>query len=123
MLLDIELAPDANFSWPDTSPQTRSPRSPAMGLAVYLFEGTLDVGENYGPRRLVAAPNLIVFARGAERVTVRAVDVRARLLLLSGEKIAAPAYSNGPLILSSPQALAEASRRYRAGEMGTLAAA
>ena len=123
VLLDIELAPDANFSWPDTSPQASSPRSRAGGLAIYLFDGALDMGESYGPRRLVTSPNLIVFARGEERVTMRAIDARARLLLLSGEKIAAPAYSNGPLILSSPEKLADASRRYQAGEMGVLAPA
>ncbi len=120
VLLDLELARDANVSWPDTSPQAGSPRSRAAGLAIYLFEGTLDFGEAYGPRRLVAAPNLVVFARGDQRVTMRAVDARARLLLLSGEAVAAPAYTNGPFVLSSPEALAKASRRYHSGEMGTL---
>ncbi|WP_174273605.1 pirin family protein [Sphingomonas bacterium] len=80
VLLDLELAPDANFDWPDTSPEPSSPRSRPDGLAIYLFEGALDLGEGYGSRRLVKAPNLIVFARGAGRVSVRAIDAHARLL-------------------------------------------
>jgi len=44
----------------------------------------------------------------------------ARLILLACEPIDAPAFSNGPFVLSSKAALADAVDRYRRGNMGVL---
>jgi redox-sensitive bicupin YhaK (pirin superfamily) len=39
---------------------------------------------------------------------------------MAGEPIDAPAYSNGPFVLSSAEAIHDAVARYRSGAMGSL---
>jgi len=105
-LLDVVLPAKESFSWaPDPGIET---------CALYLFAGSLDVGG-----LVVAAPMLILFARGEIGIAFAARD-RARVLLLAGAALDAPSVSNGPFVLSSQAALSDAVHRYRSGAMGRL---
>jgi len=105
-LLDIALDPGAPFAW--------SPDPGIATCALYLFAGRLDIDGT-----AVAAPALILFARGQAAIEFDARD-RARFLLLAGAPLDAPSVSNGPFVLSSQAALNDAVQRYRSGAMGRL---
>jgi redox-sensitive bicupin YhaK (pirin superfamily) len=105
-LLDVTLPAGATFRW--------TPEWSDGGCAIYLFAGELAIDA-----RPLGAPNVIVFERGDEAITLRA-ETDARLALLAGEPINAPGISNGPFTMSSEAALRDAVERYRSGAMGTL---
>lgn len=105
-MLDIALTPGQPFAW--------SPEPDAVDCAIYLFGGRLAIGT-----RIVDAPVLILFDRGDAPVYLAAVD-RSRLLLLAGQPLDAPSFSNGPFVLSSQARLDDAVDRYQRGAMGVL---
>ena len=105
-LLDITLAPGEPFTW--------SSEPDAADCAIYLFGGRLAIDT-----RTIDAPTLILFERGDAPVHLAALD-RSRLLLLAGQPLGAPSYSNGPFVLSSQARLNDAVDRYHRGQMGVL---
>ncbi len=114
-LLDVSLSKGGSFRWPDSRPSALS----SAGFAVYLFSGQIDLGEAYGSKRYVSAPNVIAFEAGAGEMQLQAI-LDARFLLMAGQPLRMPSYSNGPFVLSSPAALDDAVRRFRSGAMGSL---
>jgi redox-sensitive bicupin YhaK (pirin superfamily) len=86
-------------------------------FSAYLYEGAVAVE---GVAGHISAPCLLSFSRAEGAAIIRPTQAPARLLLMAGEPIDAPAYSNGPFVLSSAEAIHDAVARYRSGAMGSL---
>lgn len=86
-------------------------------FSAYLYEGAVAVEGVAGD---ISAPCLLSFSRAEGAAIIRPTQAPARLLLMAGEPIDAPAYSNGPFVLSSAEAIHDAVARYRSGAMGSL---
>ena len=114
-VLDVALATGSRFEWPGSRPSGAS----SAPFAVYLFAGRIDLGEAYQTRRLVSAHNVIAFEAGDGELQIEAI-VDARFLLMAGEPLRRPSYSNGPFVMSSAAALDDAVHRFRSGAMGSL---
>ncbi len=114
-VLDVSLPKGSRLEWPGSRPLGIS----SAPFAVYLFGGRIDLGEDYQGRRTVSAHSVIAFEAGEGEVQIEATT-DARLLLMAGQPLQRPGYSNGPFVMSSPAALNDAVRRYRSGAMGSL---
>lgn len=86
---------------------------------LYVIAGAC-VFEDDGPEEL-AQGMMVRLAGGAASLQLRSRKAtNTDVFLLGGHAAPQPLYFGGPFVLDSPQALAEAERRYMAGEMGTL---
>ncbi|MGD9810850.1 MAG: pirin family protein [Sphingobium sp.] len=108
VMMDVELGQGSMLEWQGPTGWT---------LGVYLYDGAVAVE---GVDRTLNAPLLLAWERGEGLVVIRPVEQPCRLLLMAGEPVDAPAYSNGPFLLSSPEAMHDAVARYQRGAMGML---
>jgi redox-sensitive bicupin YhaK (pirin superfamily) len=100
--------------------EVTTPVSPSMNAGVYVFSGSLRVGDE---RRAIAAGQIAVMGPGDTlRLSVEdAAENPAEALLLAGEPIGEPVAWYGPFVMNTSQELEEAIRDYQAGRMGRIA--
>lgn len=106
VMFDVTLSEGEVLEW--TGPE-------GWTLSCYLFDGEVSI-EGSDEQK---APLLLSFSRAGGVVTIQAKN-HARLLLMAGEPIDAAAYSNGPFLMSTAEAIQDAIERYRRGAMGSL---
>lgn len=108
VMMDVTLPEGAQLEW-------MAP--PGWTCSAYLYDGRATVNHT---NEAHAAPCLIAFARTDGTAALHAAGTDCHVLLMAGEPIDAPGYSNGPFLLSSPAAIEDAITRYRNGAMGSL---
>jgi quercetin 2,3-dioxygenase len=89
LYLDVRLAPGAS---------TTHAGAPAGAALLYLFEGSIEIGEDLR----LKAPRLGVFRRHADRIAVRSAD-GARYLLVAGTPLGEPIARHGPFVMNTPE--------------------
>lgn len=108
VMMDVTLEQGETLEWNGPDGWT---------LSTYLYEGVVAVEGVAGD---IDAPCLLSFSHAEGTAIIRSAQSAARLLLMAGEPIDASAYSNGPFVLSSTEAIHDAVARYRSGAMGSL---
>ena len=91
------------------------PLSPEQQVLVYVFEGTVSLGDENKP---VSDGQLAILASG-EAVRLSATE-HARLLLLAGVPLNEPVARYGPFVMNTPQEIQQAFRDYQSGKMGEI---
>lgn len=109
-LLDVHL---------DAGAVVEVPAPSAHRALVLLVAGSGDAGPVEGAAPL-GAHDAATFAQDGERIVLRAGPAGVHALVGHGAPLGGPTLFGGPFVMSSPEQLADAARRYRAGEMGRL---
>ncbi len=110
-LLDVHLDPGAAVEIPATRDRT---------ALVLMIAGSGDTGPAGTPAEL-RAHDAAVFAPDGDHIALRAGPAGMHALIGHGVPLGGPTLFGGPFVMSSQEQLADAARRYRAGEMGRLA--
>ncbi len=90
-----------------------------QGGLIYAYQGALQFETDAGWRPLQQHQTFAFHTEEAGSLNLKAA-AEARLILLSGTPIHEPVIARGPFIMTSYEALRDAERRFRAGEMGLL---
>ena len=109
-LLDIDIEEGAELVLPVAA---------AHGAFVMPIFGTVSISDEVFHSD---EPRLPVFPAqpDAQTITLKSVQGKAKIVLFSGQPLKQPVYWQGPMALSSAQALATAMESYRSGEFGSL---
>lgn len=100
--VDIQLAPDTQFSYPVPSGHT---------VIAYVFEGSGFLGAEETP---VEATSMVFFNDG-EGFQVKTTDSPIRLMLIAGAPFNEPIAPYGPFVMNTREELEEALSDLRAG--------
>ena len=85
---------------------------------VYVFEGSVRVGEQEGGR--AASDGQLALLGAGDSVRLRGGDTGGRLLLLAGVPLGEPIARYGPFVMNSDAELAAAFQDYQSGRMGEI---
>ena len=102
LFLDVRLNAQREFDVPVTG---------GHQAFVYLYEGEARIGDKTVPHRAAG-----ILGNG-ERVTIRAGDDGARLLLLAGKPIGEPIVQHGPFVMNTREEIEQAMWDYRDGKL------
>lgn len=109
-LLDVHLDAGAVVEVPATSDRS---------ALLLVIGGSGDTGPAQAPVAL-RAHDAAVFAQDGDHIVLRAGPSGMHALVGHGVPFGGPTLFGGPFVMSSPEQLADAAQRYRAGEMGRL---
>lgn len=109
-LLDVHLEQGAAVEVPATPDRT---------ALVIVIGGSGDAGPDGEPAPLRAHDAAVLAPDGA-RIALRGGPAGLHALVGHGVPLGGPTLFGGPFVMSSPEQLADAGGRYRAGEMGRL---
>lgn len=102
LFLDLRLDAQREFAAPVTG---------GHQAFVYLYEGEARIGDQTVPHRAAGILD------DGERVTIRAGDGGARLLLLAGKPIGEPVVQHGPFVMNTREEIEQAMWDYRDGKL------
>lgn len=109
-LLDVHLAAGAALA---------VPAAPERLALVLVVAGSGETGPAREPASL-GAHDAAVFAADGDHVALHAGPSGLHALVGHGVPLGGPTLFGGPFVMSSPEQLADAARRHRAGKMGRL---
>jgi redox-sensitive bicupin YhaK (pirin superfamily) len=105
LYLDVHLQPGAKFE------QVLPPQHNAF---VYVYRGTLSVGDTQVPERRMA---ILANTLDSDGVRLRAADAPARALLIAGKPLNEPIAQYGPFVMNTEEQLRQAVEDFRAGRL------
>ncbi|HET9642697.1 MAG TPA: pirin family protein [Burkholderiaceae bacterium] len=105
LYLDVHLQPGAEFE------QMLPPRHNAF---VYVYRGTLSIGETQVPAQRMA---ILVNAADSDGVKLQAGNAPARALLIAGKPLNEPIAQYGPFVMNTEDQLLQAVEDFRAGRL------
>ena len=107
--LDVRLEPGTEFE-----------KEVAEGhnLLAFVYDGTL-LAESAEGEHEIAKHHLAIFERTGNRVSIKAGNEGAGLLLLSGKPIGEPIARMGPFVMNSREELMQAVQDYQSGRLAT----
>ncbi|MFL6592180.1 MAG: pirin family protein [Luteimonas sp.] len=97
LYLDVALEPGA--TWTHVLPDGHN-------AFAYVFEGAARIGEGEEARTLQA--HELAVLGGGERLVVRPVDARARLIVVAGRPLGEPVARHGPFVMNTREQLMQA---------------
>jgi redox-sensitive bicupin YhaK (pirin superfamily) len=101
----------------DDGADVKLPLSSDHRALVYVFEGSVKVGEAEG--KPLRSGQLAILGDG-DAVRLAGAPGGGRLLLLAGVPIGEPVARYGPFVMNTPEELETAFRDYRTGRMGEI---
>ncbi|MEO9189921.1 MAG: pirin-like C-terminal cupin domain-containing protein [Acetobacteraceae bacterium] len=87
---------------------------PTLELGLYVLDGAIDVDTPLGSGAIA------VLTQGSRLTVTATKDGPADVALLGGAPVEGPFLFSGPLVMDTPERLAQAKRDYAEGRMGTL---
>ena len=114
LVLDLTLPPGAAFE---------QPVPPAHNLFLYVFGGSVDVGEGSETQRVDSGRMAILSTDGeADGVRLAAsplLDAPARVLLVAGRPLNEPIAQYGPFVMNTAQEIQQAVADFQRGALAT----
>jgi hypothetical protein len=105
---DVRLPPGAEFT---------APIPAAHSAFVYVYEGSVEIGEAKAPLPHRAAGVL----SSGDRVSARAGKLGAQFLLLAAKPLREPVVQYGPFVMNTREEIEQAIADYREGRLATAA--